>query len=211
VYLSVWGSVNFHDSMSPESGGGQLSKHDEILQRLLHVPVSHHCLIIYSDLKKIRSIYAAYIKRQIEEQPDSITLLFPYYDDTKTVREALNSEGLDATKLERTGALVTVDIAKVLETQYFDVPGIERLGAFVKQVEEKNKNKTLFVIADKSVFHHLRKSKELLEYEKNLHQDLKTENRKELCLYHERDLESMFSESEAAELESYHNGKVITI
>lgn len=204
------GSVNFHDSKDPDSSRGYLSRHEELLQRLSHVPIGYHYLVIYSDLKKMRSVYTACIKKQIEEQPDSITLVFPFYDNTKAVREALNSEGINTTELEKSGALVIVDILKVVETQYFQVPEVERLGAFVKQIEEKNKDKRLFVIADMSVFCHLRKSKELLEYEKML-QNTKTENRKELCLYHERDLESTFSQTEAEELESYHRGKVVTV
>jgi len=64
------------------------------------------------------------------------------------------------------GALVIVDITKIVKSQYFQVPEVERLSEFIKQVEDKNKNKTVFVVADMSVFHHLKKSKELLEYEK---------------------------------------------
>jgi MEDS: MEthanogen/methylotroph, DcmR Sensory domain len=117
--------------------------------------------------KKVRRIYAAYIKKQIEEHPDSIVLVFPYYDNTNAVREELTSEGLNTVELEMSGALVIVDITKIVKSQYFQVPEVERLSEFIKLVEDKNKNKTVFVVADMSVFHHLKKSKELLEYEKN--------------------------------------------
>jgi hypothetical protein len=206
------GYENFHDSMGPYPAGGELPRHDEILQRILRVPVGHHYFITYSDRKKVRRIYAAYIKKQIEEHPDSIVLVFPYYDNTNAVRGELTSEGLNTVELEMSGALIIVDITKIVKSQYFQVPEVERLSEFIKQVEDKNKNKTVFVVADMSVFHHLKKSKELLEYEKKLHQDLaEPKNRKELCLYHVRDLKAMFSETEAAELESYHEGKIIAI
>ena len=160
------GYVNFHDSMGPYPAGGELPRHDEILQRILGVPVGHHYFITYSDRKKVRRIYAEYIKKQIEEHPDSIVLVFPYYDNTNAVREELTSEGLNTVELEMSGALVIVDITKIVKSQYFQVPEVERLSEFIKQVEDKNKNKTVFVVADMSVFHHLKKSKELLEYEK---------------------------------------------
>jgi hypothetical protein len=60
-----------------------------------------------------------------------------------------------------------------------------------------------------SVFRHLRKASELLEYEKTLHKDLKVERWKELCLYHKRDFETMFTEDESDKLMEYHKDKVI--
>jgi hypothetical protein len=67
------------------------------------------------------------------------------------------------------------------------------------------------VIGDMSVFHHLKKSKELLEYEKNIHKDLKIERWKELCFYHEDDFEIMFTEDQIQEMLEYHKDMVICI
>ncbi len=55
-----------------------------------------------------------------------------------------------------------------------------------------------------SVFHHIKKTSELLEYEKTLHKDLKVEKWKELCLYHKNDFRSIFTEEESNELMEYH-------
>jgi hypothetical protein len=48
--------------------------------------------------------------------------------------------------------------------------------------------------------HHPRKSNELLDYERTLHKDLKIEKWKELCFYHKRDFETMFTESQSTKL-----------
>ena len=48
-----------------------------------------------------------------------------------------------------------------------------------------------------------------LEYEKNLHKDLKVERWKELCLYNKRDFEIMFTKDESNTLMGYHKNKVI--
>ena len=48
-----------------------------------------------------------------------------------------------------------------------------------------------------SVFNHLHKAAELLEYEKTLHKDLKVERWKELCFYNKRDFEIMFTKDES--------------
>ena len=98
---------------------------------------------------------------------------------------------------------------KVINSQSFDVPDIERLKAFIKKLENQIPDKTVFVIADMSVFHHLKKSKDLLEYEKSLHKDIKVEKWKELCLYNERDFHLMFTDNEAKQLLEYHKDKII--
>jgi hypothetical protein len=98
---------------------------------------------------------------------------------------------------------------KVISNQTLDVPDIERLRALIIKLENQYPNKTIFVIADMSVFHHLKKAKDLLEYEKSLHKDIKVEKWKELCLYHEHDFNLMFTEKEVKDLLEYHKDKVI--
>ena len=124
-------------------------------------------------------------------------------------REILKSKNIKARELERQGSLVIIDIEKVIRTQSFDVPDIERLRAIINKFDNQYPDKTLFVIADMSVFHHLKKAKQLIQYEKSLHRDIKVEKWKELCLYHERDFDLMFTKKEADELLESHKDKVI--
>ena len=166
-------------------------------------------MVLYSDLEAVRRVYSSYIKEQIESQPESIILLFPYYDTTDKAREILESKNIKARELERQGSLVIIDIMKVISNPSFDVPDIERLRALIIKLENQYPNKTIFVISDMSVFHHLKKAKDLLEYEKSLHRDIKVEKWKELCLYNERDFNLMFTEKEVKDLLEYHKDKVI--
>ena len=48
---------------------------------------------------------------------------------------------------------------KVIRSLSFDVPDIERLRALILKLGDQYPDKTIFVIADMSVFHHLKKSK----------------------------------------------------
>ena len=105
--------------------------------------------------------------------------------------------------------MIILDIMKVLHNPFFQVPNMEKLRELAKKTEKQFGNKTIFIIADMSVFCHLRKASELLEYEKTLHKDLKVERWKELCLYHKRDFETMFTEGESDKLMEYHKDKVI--
>ena len=157
----------------------------------------------------MRRVYSSYVKGQIESQPESIIVLLPYYDTTDKAREILESKNIKVRELEKQGSLVIIDIMKVIRSLSFDVPDIERLRALILKLVDQYPDKTIFVIADMSAFHHLKKSKDLLEYEKSLHKDIKVEKWKELCLYNERDFSLMFTEKEAKKLLEYHEDKII--
>jgi hypothetical protein len=182
---------------------------DEISDRLLCVPPGHHYLILYPDIETMRKVYASYIKRQLEEQPESIVLFLSYYDTTDSVRNVLSSKGIRVKEREQTGSMIILDIMKVLDNPYFQVPDIEKLRELARKTEKQFGDKTIFIIADMSVFNHTKKASEILEYEKTLHKDLKVERWKELCFYNKRDFETMFTKSESNTLMEYHKDKVI--
>ena len=158
-----------------------------------------------------RTITSNYIKKQITEQPDSVILFLCFYVTTEGIRKLLSDIGIAVKELERNGSMILLDIMKVLQSPFFEVSDIERLRELVKKIESHSKDRCLNVIADMSVFNHIKKSRELLEYEKNLHRAIQIERWKELCLYHIRDFETMFSDEERNGLLKYHKGKVITI
>ncbi len=203
------------DSLTYYDSGGEHSnkraREEEVSDSLVSVPIGHHYLILYSNLDMMRKVYSKYVKGQIENAPNSVIALLPYYDSTDKVREVLESMGINVKENERRGALVIVDIENVITNPYFKGPDIERLRGFTKELENKYDDRTIFVIADMSVFHHVKKASELLEYERTLHKDLKVEKWKELCFYNERDFDIMFTREQTEELLAYHKDRVITI
>jgi hypothetical protein len=58
-----------------------------------------------------------------------------------------------------------IDIEKVTRSQSFRVPDTDRLKALIKNLKIKIRTRQVFVMADMSVFHHLKKASDLLEYE----------------------------------------------
>ena len=112
---------------------------------------------------------------------------------------------------EKSSSIIILDIMKVLSNPYFEVPDIEKVRELARKTEKQFGDKTIFIIADMSVFNHIKKAPELLDYEKSLHKDLKVERWKELCLYNKRDFETMFTEEESNRLMEYHKDKVITM
>jgi hypothetical protein len=194
---------------STSSNSNKRINEDEISDQLLHLPTGHHYLILYPDLETMRKVYASYIKRQLEEQPESVVLFLSYYDTTDSVRNVLSSKGIRVKEREQTGSMIILDIMKVLDNPYFQVPDIEKLRELARKTEKQFGGKTIFIIADMSVFNHTKKASEILEYEKTLHKDLKVERWKELCLYNKRDFETMFTKDESNTLMEYHKDKVI--
>jgi hypothetical protein len=194
-----------------DSGSQENHEYDEVSGRLVNVPVGHHYLVLYSDIQKLRKVYSIYVKGQMEANPNSVIILLPYYDSTDKAREVLESKGINVRENERRGSLIIVDIEDVIINPYFKGPDIEKLREFTKEIESKAQGKTIFVIADMSVFHHLKKVSDLLDYERTLHKDLKVEKWKELCFYNERDFDIMFTKVQAEELLGYHNDRVITV
>lgn len=197
------------NSTSPNSNKRPIE--DEISDQLLHVPIGHHYLILYPDLETMRKVYASYIKRQLEEQPNSVVLFLSYYDTTDSVRLVLSSKGVQVKEREKNGSMIILDIMNVLHNPYFQVPDIEKLRELARKIEKQFGDKTIFIIADMSVFNHSKKASEVLEYEKTLHKDLKVERWKELCFYNKRDFEIMFTEEESKRLMEYHKDKVILV
>ena len=198
-----------NNSTNPNPNGNKRLYENEISDQLLHVPTGHHYLILYSTIETMRKVYASYIKRQLEEQPNSVVLFLSYYDTTDNVRSVLSSKGVQVKEREKNGSMIILDIMKVLHNPYFQVPDIEKLRELARKTEKQFGDKTIFIIADMSVFNHTKKASEILEYEKTLHKDLKVERWKELCLYNKRDFETMFTKDESNTLMEYHKDKVI--
>jgi MEDS: MEthanogen/methylotroph, DcmR Sensory domain len=179
--------------------------------RFSHIEVGHHYFILYPDLRALHRVYSEYVSSEIQEQPNSVVLILPYFDTTGKVREVLEADGIDVRAHERQGLLVIVDIQKVINSSYFELSDVERLEGFTKQIESRYQGKTILVVADMSVFYHLKKSQQLLDYERKLHKDLRVRKWKELCLYNERDFRAMFTEEQVNELLEYHKDRVIAV
>jgi len=47
---------------------------DEISDQLLHLPAGYSYLLLYPDLETMRKVYSKYVKKQLEEQPNSVVI-----------------------------------------------------------------------------------------------------------------------------------------
>ena len=147
------------DSGNSKSGSDNSKppSEDEISDWLLHVPAGHHYLILYPNIETMRKVYAIYVKKQLEEQPNSVILFLSYYDTTDNVRGVLSSKGIHVKEREQESSIIILDIMKVLQNPYLGVSDIEKLRELARKTEKQFGDKTIFIIADMSVFRQLRK------------------------------------------------------
>ena len=96
---------------------------------------------------------------QLEEQPDAVVLFLSSYDTMDNIRLVLNSNGVRVKELEKSGSMIILDILKGLHNPYFQVPS--KLRELARKTEKQFGDKTIFIIADMSVFNHIEKAPEL--------------------------------------------------
>ena len=121
------------DNSKSTSGDNKTPSEDEISDRLLHVPTGHHYLILYPNIVTMRKVYSSYVKKQLEEQPNSVVLFLSYYDTTDNVRGVLSSKGIHVKEREKEGSIIILDIMKVLNTPYIGGSAIEKLRKSCKE------------------------------------------------------------------------------
>lgn len=183
--------------------------HDLVL-RLLKLPVGYHYLILYPNIETLRKLYAEYILSMIEE--NNVAILFlPYYDTTDEVRQELTMRGLDVRKYEQSHSLILLDFTKVVDNPYLGIPAAFGLKEFINKTQAYHKNKKLVVIADMSLYNHLKNINDVLNFESLPHEAYGNQNSKQLCLYHKLDFDLMFTDEQKQKILDYHKDKVIVI
>jgi hypothetical protein len=183
---------------------------NDLILRLLKLPLGYHCLILYPNIEIIRKIYAEYVHLMIEE--NNVAILFlPYYDTTDKVRQELTTKGLEVRKYERNNSLILIDFAKVVDNPYLGLPAAFGLKEFINKIQAYNKNKNLVVIADMSLYNHSKNIDDVLKYERLSDDGYCNQNCRQLCLYHKLDFHLMFTDEQKQKIFDYHKDKVIVI
>jgi hypothetical protein len=196
-----------------------------------------HCLMVYSDLMTLRSMYSHYTKMQLEHS-NEIVLILPYYESTEMVRltlsgETINSEngsnpfgysGIEVNKYEKDGSLIIMDSLDGYfpsrghngfydsnDSPNGDLDLMSYLEILLKQAERQKKN-GVTVLADIGSFYHHNNPDDnlkLIEYECSLPKKFDAGNLKGFCLYHQKDFEMRFSQEQQAELLDCHSRNII--
>jgi MEDS: MEthanogen/methylotroph, DcmR Sensory domain len=182
---------------------------EDVTSRLLKLPLGYHYLILYPNIETIRKIYSEYIRLMID---DNVAILFlPYYDTTDKVRQELMAKGVDVKKYEQNNSFILIDFEKVVDNPYIGIPAAFGLKEFIDKIQTYNKGKNLVIIADMSLYNHLKNINDLIRYESLSHGGYGNQNWKQLCLYHKSDFDLMFTDEQKQKILDYHKDKVIVI
>lgn len=79
------------------------------------------------------------------------------------------------------------------------------------KIQSRIGGKTLVVIADMSIYNHVRKVEYLQEYEELPHSEYGIERWKEFCLYNRLDFNLMFSEKQKQKVFEFHKNRTFII
>ena len=192
-----------------KNNGYENISNDTVLKLVkLHPP--YHCLVLYPNIEAIRKIYVEYV-RIIVQQRDVTILFLPYYDTTDKARQLLMTNGLDVKRYERNNSLVLIDFAKVINNPYLGIPTAFGLKEFINKIQVYNKSNNLVVIADMSLYNHLKNIRDLLEFENLSRNRYGVQNWSQLCFYSKLDFDLMFSDDQKQEIFEYHKDKVIVV
>jgi DNA-binding response OmpR family regulator len=183
----------------------QKTKVNDALTLLSKSNMGNHYMIIYDDLKVLRTFYSNYTKTQVEEN-NEVVLLNPFYETVDSVRQILYEEVfMDVQMHEREESLLIIDAYEM----YFGGPEYydsfkERTLANIKKIGKKG----LSIIHDTGPFHHKSKTKELIEYELSLPSVFAVPLR-QFCLFNYHDFNRLDDEQKQTLLA--HHGMTMSL
>jgi hypothetical protein len=178
-------------SMHPEDAAKTISEYDYGL----------HCLVIYSNLSKLRQFYSHYIPKQIKYKKEIIQIM-PFYETEESVRQVLyegyneinmakikeeNGDGDKEEKQLKEKSLLIIDSLKKYGGQKNTKSIWNAIEELVKYAQELGQN-GVSNMGDMGSFLFEKRIKELVNYELSLPRRFDI-NLKGICLYHHKDFD----------------------
>lgn len=192
---------------------------DEIVHALEKTQAGSHLIMVYPELGMLRKIYSNYIKHELEK--DEIVLMLPYYEPINKVKDTLSRVGIDVDYHLRQGSLLIIDayeaffghkfenekLREVIENEKGNIVSLMRI--LQKQVKKLQKD-GITVIVDLGCFF-TTDLEYLLKYEKSIPQMFANDGLKQLCIYHQRDFDNRFADTDKAYLLDQHGRSVLML
>ncbi|MGN6347663.1 MAG: response regulator, partial [Candidatus Nitrosocosmicus sp.] len=158
-------------------------KINEVVTLLSKSKMGIHYMIIYDDLKLLRTFYSNYTKIQVEKN-NEVVLINPFYETVDSVRQILFEDTfMDVQMHEREESLLIIDANEMYygSSEYYNSFKENTL----TNIKESGK-RGLSIIHDTGPFHHKSKIKELIDYEQSLPIEFDLPLRR-FCLFNNHD------------------------
>jgi hypothetical protein len=170
-----------------------------IVEQLSKFEFGEHNILTYPDYDSLRELYARHCKQRLEKG-NEIVVILPHYLTPVSIRLAMQELEIDVNKHEQDQTLVIMD---AVSTMFNPSPNdfVEYLQGLEHRARAKNKD-GICILADMGAFYHMRKEKEIMQYESSIPQKSSLKSTL-LCIYHNHDFERLSKEAREAICKSH--------
>ena len=193
----------------------------DILDSLSQTQPGSHSIVVYPNLVTFRQIYSNYTGREL--QNNRIVLILPYYETVQSVKNFLSLANVDVSEFQRMGSLSIIDGNEAFfnhqgtdDTTDYDTHANNERGNIVSLMRIMQKQalklgkEGMTIILDLGCFF-TQSLYDLMLYEKSIPLIFKNTTLKQLCMYHQRDFDVRFTNSQQASLLDQHARSIIMV
>jgi len=176
-----------------------------IVDQLQSFEFGEHNILIYPDYDSLRELYARHCKQRLENDNEMVMIL-PHYLTPASIRFALQELEIDTQRYEQDQVLIIMDAVNTMFN-----PSASEFLSYLKGLESRaqaKKKEGICVIADMGAFYHMKKSNELVEYERSIPSKSSLRSTM-LCIYHKQDLERLSHEERDSICKSHYRELVV--
>ena len=193
----------------------------DILDSLSQTQPGSHSIVVYPNLVTFRQIYSNYTDRELRN--NRIVLILPYYETVQSVKNFLSLANVDVSEFQRLGSLSIIDGNEAFfnhqgtdGTIDYDTHANNEKGNIVSLMRIMQKQalklgkEGMTIILDLGCFF-TQSLYDLMLYEKSVPLIFKNTTLKQLCMYHQRDFDVRFTNSQQASLLDQHARSIIMV
>jgi len=193
----------------------------DILDSLSQTQPGSHSIVVYPNLVTFRQIYSNYTDRELRN--NRIVLILPYYETVQSVKKFLSLANVDVSEFQRMGSLSIIDGNEAFfnhqgtdDTIDHDTHANNEKGNIVSLMRIMQKQalklgkEGMTIILDLGCFF-TQSLYDLMLYEKSIPLIFKNTTLKQLCMYHQRDFDVRFTNSQQASLLDQHARSIIMV
>jgi hypothetical protein len=208
--------MGYHDKNDEKSKGIE-----DILHSLGQTQPGSHSIVVYPNLVTFRQIYSNYTNQELRN--NRIVLILPHYETVQSVENFLLLANVNVEKYQQQGVLSIIDGNEA----FFNHPDIDYNTDYDARTNNEKGNIVslmrimqaqavklgkdgITIILDLGCFF-TQSLYDLMSYEKSIPLIFKNTTLKQLCMYHQRDFDERFTNSEQASLLDQHARSIIMV
>jgi hypothetical protein len=148
-----------------------------------------HCLLIYTDLVKLRQFYSHYIPEQIMSKEQFVQIM-PFYETVDSVKQTLSKgyKGINMDKVENEAKTLMIVDSLGKYVGQSNVESVWKANQEIVKYANGLGKKGVSILGDMGAFLFENRMQDLIDYELCLPKRFEM-NLKGICLYHQKDFD----------------------